>query len=289
MSTATELMVGFWRHRFAAAFAFVVLMYVGNALLYGIPRANAVTTVVFLTFATLGTNTWSVPADWNSSGNTVEVIAAAANGGTGGFDDNGLYCGFGAGGGAYSKKSNISLTAGGTASYQVGAHGEINAQDDTWFKSTADVLAIHGSVPTGGPASGGVGDLKYNGGNGTTGGPGVTGGTGGGGAAGPNGAGNNSSGSTGGSGDAGSGGAGGTLGNVGSNGTEYDATHGSGGGGGGVTSGAGKAGGSYGAGGSGGCGLNSGGAGTDGLIVITYTPLAAGASGGTKMLMGFEF
>ncbi|MBU6447625.1 hypothetical protein KGQ24_02175, partial [Patescibacteria group bacterium] len=63
----------------------------------------------------------------------------------------------------------------------------------------------------------------------------------------------------------------------GGNGTEWDATHGSGGGGGGgnAKNVIGGAGGSYGAGGGGGDGAVAGGAGYQGIIVITYTPVVS--------------
>lgn len=121
--------------------------------------------------------------------------------------------------------------------------------------------------------------------------------SGGGGAGGLSGAGNNGVDSTstsavatnGGQGDSTSGGAAGTsnsgnggrTGGSGGNGTEWDATHGSGGGGGGGRSGnalgTGGTGGSFGGGGGGGSGSSQGvGVGGDGMIVVVYTPAAAG-------------
>jgi hypothetical protein len=155
----------------------------------------------------------------------------------------------------------------------------------------------------GGVGASGVGSSSNNGGAGgghsSGSGSGNTHGLGGGGAAGPNGAGNaggsiataGGSSSNGGSGDAGFGGSAGAgahnagAGN-GGNGTEFDATHGSGGGGGGNSrAGAGTstagAGGNYGAGGGGAASNNTGsgtatsGLGRQGIIAITYTPLAA--------------
>jgi len=74
-------------------------------------------TTVFLT--TTGSNTYSVPSDWNSANNTVETVGAGAGGG-GGSGSNG---GGGGAGGGYSKATNVSLTGGGSASYTVGVKG----------------------------------------------------------------------------------------------------------------------------------------------------------------------
>lgn len=165
---------------------------------------------------------------------------------------------------------------------------------------------------SGGAAASGIGTIKYSGGasgdtSSFTGNRGVSGG---GGAAGLNGDGNASSGTggsgvtSGGSGDAGFGGAGGSAspriginGGVGGNGTEWSASYGSGGGGGGVdnvgsaTNLVGGAGGLYGAGGgaSGRDGTGpsacTGGAGSSGLIVITYTP-GGGLFGSGRTALG---
>lgn len=219
------------------------------------PVTVSAATTIFLTSST----SWTVPSDWNSSDNTIEVIGGGSNGAASG-----------GGGGAYAKITNLSLTPGGSATYQVGAAGASGG--DTYFNGSGttcaaqSVCAKGASTATGGSAGSSIGSLTYSGGSG-----GAANG-GGGGAAGPNGAGNNGSGNggAGGSGDAGSGGAGGSAGGgAGGNGTEWDATHGSGGGGGG--NGAAGAGGNYGAGGGGGT-KQGGVAGKQGLIVITYTP-----------------
>ena len=240
---------------------------------------------------TIGTSL-TVPSDWNSTSNTIEIIAGGAGGvsgqGSGGSANQG---GGGGGGGAYSKITNLSLTSGNSVTYSIGAGGgSAVSGGDTYFNSTsctgASVCAKGGSTGTtntggaGGAAASGVGTVKYSGG---AGGNGVatksTNGGGAGGAAGPNGNGNvgaNQPTSTGGSGDAGFGGTGGAAGSgTGGNGTEWLSTSGSGGGGGGATanSTAGGAGGNYGAGGGGGRSTaGGGGAGTQGIIVITYTP-----------------
>ncbi len=310
-----------------------------------IPTTVALTTV----FITSGTS-WSVPADWNSTENFVEVI-----GGGGGGNDIQTNGSGGGGGGAYALTRNVSLTPGGSATIQVGAggNGTPTAGTDTWFNgascAASSTCAKGGSA--GGTTSGGagglsttsIGSIRYKGGTGgggnntgdTSGGGGgaggrrgiganggagnstaTEGGGGGGGAggggsngtagaaaaggAGGNGyggsgggtAGNNvtcGSGGTGGAGTAGTGAGGGggdklCGGGAGSIGQEWDATHGSGSGGGGsgsTTAGAGLvggAGGTYGGGGGGGGTTNLGGAGGQGLIAVTYRPVAVTAT-----------
>lgn len=260
-----------------------------------IPMKAHAATVVFLTSGT----SYAIPADWNNSMNSIEVIGGGAGGAGNG--------GGGGGGGAYSKAVNVTLS--GTVGYAVGAGGGSNTSGgDTYFcNSTSNCASIAGTAVVagakggvssgttaggaGGASASGVGSTKYSGGNGGGDADVYRAGAGGG-AAGKNGAGNDATGAgVGGSGDAGSGGAGGAAGTNGTNavagsaGTEWDATHGSGGGGGAgyidgnnSLSGVGGAGGAYGAGGGGGGGdgissaSTSGGAGSQGLIVISYTP-----------------
>lgn len=237
--------------------------------------------VIFLT--TTGTGiTWNVPSDWNSASNTVEAIGAGANG----IVRNG------GGGGAYAKTTNVSLTPGGTTTYNIGAGDSFV---DTQFKNGATLVAAAAFDQNGGTAAASTGTTKFNGGTGGT--ASSTAGAGGGGAGGLNGAGANgtncsstSNGSNGGSGDAGSGGAGGSggvgsgNGSAGASGMEYDSSHGSGGGGGGgggSDPGNGGAAGNYGAGG-GGAGKGTAGSGAQGLIIITYTSTVVDATGATS-------
>lgn len=253
-------------------------------------------------FLTSGSS-WNVPSDWNSSSNTIEVI--------GGGGQAAQYGRGGGGGGAYSKITNISLTAGNPVTYQIGAGGTGGSATaggtggDTWLcnssskcASIADAAIVVGAKggagglsnvdAAGGAAGSGVGTTKYSGGSGLA--TNAHAGGGGGGAAGPNGNGNNGASGTGlsgtgtagagGSGGAGLGGRGGTAGNPdgdsGGKGTEWDGTHGSGGGGGGGVyplDGIGGMAGNYG-GGSGSPGIDaSSPAGAQGIIVITYTPV----------------
>jgi hypothetical protein len=140
---------------------------------------------------------WTVPADWNSADNRVEVIG----GGGGGQTANSSFAGSGAGGGAYSKIANISLGGGNTIAIQVGEGGLPSAVGgDTWFNGTSIGTSSVGakgggggadnSGGFGGSASSGLGETKFSGGNGAAvGGSNPWTGAGGGGAAGPNGAG----------------------------------------------------------------------------------------------------
>lgn len=224
----------------------------------------------------------TIPSDYDSAANDWYAIGA-------GGDVTGGNRGAG-GGGAFAHSSNLAFSPGATPAIQIGSHGGsvgsgTTPTANTWLKDAATLLAAGGT--TSGGLSGGAGGSTANssgnigtsaGGNG-----GSTGskGGGGGGAGGTNGAGNagtNSgiSGGAGGSGDAGSGGSGGSAGNSGGNGSEWTATaggtYGSGGGGGGGTNFGGGNGGNYG-GGAGGAGNTASASGTDGLIVLVYTPL----------------
>ena len=224
------------------------------------------TCVGFLT--TPGAGTFTVPTDWNSSNNSIEVI------GGGGGGDGLTLPGSGA---AYSKRTNLSIS--GTVGYSVGAAGAAGTsgnQDatnggNTWLcnsttncTSAVDSAAIIGvsggfadcDIVTGNGCMGGYGltqvsaSTTYRGGSGGN-APGAAG-SGGGGAAGPGGAGraggsdSNAAGSGGGAGGgsstAGSSGGGGTGANggegpggsghgVGTTGAGGDATAGSGAGG----------------------------------------------------------
>ncbi|HEU0155154.1 MAG TPA: hypothetical protein VFQ82_03730, partial [Stellaceae bacterium] len=77
-------------------------------------------TMIFLTQASA--SPWTVPADWNSSANTIEVIGGGG-GGINAGDVSGAFGGQGGGGGAYSKITNLALTGGGSVNFSVGAGG----------------------------------------------------------------------------------------------------------------------------------------------------------------------
>lgn len=142
----------------------------------------------------LSSGTWVCPSNVSS----VDVRCFGSGGGGGaGHSSRG---GSGAGGGAFSKKLGVGVTAGTSYTVTVGSagtgdKGSDDATDggDSWFSTTGTVLAKGGlrgrfasnTVGVGGLASGGVGDIKYSGGNG---GPGIIAGdaSGGGGGAGDN-------------------------------------------------------------------------------------------------------
>lgn len=196
--------------------------------------------IINLTTPTASLQTWNKPSDWTNT-NIIETIGGGGGGASvyyDGFSGAGFLIDGGAGGGAYSKITNLSL--GSTASYQIGKGGDrqnINNTlntlgGDSWFNGSTlagSSVGSKGGVGTpgytitnttragsaGGSAASGTGTTKYSGGTGgtgaSTGNPddGKAYGGGGGGAGGPNGNGSNGSTWTGGSGNgspAGSGG-----------------------------------------------------------------------------------
>src|SRR3954469_9182786 len=79
---------------------------------------------------TSNTSPWSVPADWDSSNNEVITIGAGGQG----SDGTATAGGAGGGGGGYASTTNVSLTPGGTASFQIGVRDAGNGTgNDTWF------------------------------------------------------------------------------------------------------------------------------------------------------------
>ena len=169
--------------------------------------APVTTKKIYLTSGT----TWTVPSDWNSSNNTIEVIGSGGGGAGGQNVGNG---GAGGGGGAYSAITNLPLVAAATVNIHLGSGGAAgtgsgagSAGGDTWFNGTtlanSSVGAKGGSGGTnasgapaaaGGAAASGVGTTKFSGGSsGALGGNNA--GSGGGGAAGPSGAGHQGGGS----------------------------------------------------------------------------------------------
>jgi len=245
-------------------------------------------------------SSWTVPADWNSANNTIQVIGGGGSGG----GSNGIGDG-GGGGGAYSKSVNVALTPGATVTIAIGVGdtgGWGGVGGDTYLcNSTSNCASIAGSAVQVGAKGGSGASANYGGAGGaassgialgtgairTSGGTGGSqvngtqaGGAGGGGAGGPsaNGVGGTSTGGPagepGGAGDGGAGGAGGgASAGWGGTGTGIGGGVGSGGGGGGGSAGGGGAGGgSYGGGGGGAGKVNYPGPGAWGVIVITYTP-----------------
>src|SRR5262249_24980761 len=112
--------------------------------------------------------TWTVPADWTNSNNTVESYGAGGGGGgVGGFNGNSYAGGGGGGAGAYSKISNFSSTPGTSINIRVGAGGAGGTPDnwfgthvggtggDTWFNGTT-LGGSSGGAKGGGGGEGGV-------------------------------------------------------------------------------------------------------------------------------------
>lgn len=230
--------------------------------------------------------TWTVPDDWNSSNNKIEIIGAG-----GGVEGDPSIAIGGGGGGAYSAIANVSLTPGSTIRFgqeTIEPRGlwiridSVNAKPTStsqgvFAASGQTALAGTSVANSGGLASDCIGTTTFSGGNGGAGGVGTAGG-GGGGAAGPGGAGKN-----GGAGDAssigddgggGGGGAGGGSSTNGANGTTAGGAGGAGpagtGAGTGGDAGAGGAG-SDGGGGGGGDQAFQGGAGGSGTDIGTVT------------------
>jgi len=235
---------------------------------------------------------WTVPSDWNSSNNTIEVIGGGGSGDSEpGQSTEERSAG---GGGAYSKTVDLSLMPGSSITYQVGSGGASvtnsngNAGGDTLFNGsgttcdatqTNEVCAEGGGGGTksaggsGGAASSGVGSTKYSGGTGYL-CPGTTGYGGAGGAAGPHGAGGNGTSSAGGSADNATLAGPASQDSSGYSGTEWDASHGAGTGAFLITGSKTENGGAYGGGGAQNASSWRSGAGGQGLIVITYSPIA---------------
>jgi hypothetical protein len=263
------------------------------------PEANLAAVVSHtpkvLRLTAVGQNAWTVPDDWNDTNNKIEVI------GGGGAGSSGQNSGGGGGGGAYARIANLNLTPGAHVLYQVGEAGAKGffgkPGGDTWFNSAVGFVpscrsgisvCANGGQPgfshtggVGGAMAKSIGATRYAGGNGaSTGGcdtctGGSDDGDGGGGAAGPSGTGVSGIAlGPGGAGDAGQGGAGGVHGcSQGKPGAEWGIVGAGGGGGGGADDSWGCDGGFFGGGG-GGKGDDGliGGAGAQGLIVITYYP-----------------
>lgn len=232
---------------------------------------------------------WVVPADFGPV-NTIEALGAG-----GGGDTSGAFGG--AGGGEYAAVDDLSLMPGTSVAFTVGMHGAGTVDGGaTQFKDGSTLVAKGGKSGSNGGAggTGGTGSITKDGGAGGAisgaGGGGGGGGAGGGAGAGIAGSPGTTAGGRGGDGDAstplaglgGDGGAPGNDGSPGGAGTEWG-TAGSGGGsgGGGTLGGAARNGGQYG----GGAGSDSSADGTqiqggDGVIVITYLPVAPAGNPG---------
>lgn len=155
--------------------------------------------ITFITASPGSNQTYNVPLDFNPSKNNFDTHGA----GSGGVFNSGAGAASGAGG-EWRRTSNIALTRGGTATYQLGAKGAGsttgtgNAGGDTWFNganlAASSVGSKGGSAPSGGTTggigggqvgnTGGVGTLSQKGGQGAAGSATSNSGSGGGGAGG---------------------------------------------------------------------------------------------------------
>src|SRR3989344_2260026 len=125
------------------------VMYTAHTFNFFIPTAEATgETVIFLTSGT----SWTVPADWNSSNNTIEVIGGGGGGGSSGARSGG-------GGGGYSKISNVSFATGSVIGYAAGGGGGSGGSGgDTYFcNSTSNCTSISGATVVVGAKGGGGG------------------------------------------------------------------------------------------------------------------------------------
>jgi hypothetical protein len=288
------------------------IRYASGALSY-CTGANwlALSVTPLVTVLTSGTS-WTVPSDWSSSNNKIEVIGGGGGSGAGA---GGNGCGGGGGGGAYAAVTNLTLTPGASVAYSVGTGGTAGsiggsggAGGATYFNGTAGTG--NNSVQAGGggagifEGAGGAGGTVVNGtghaGGGGGAGNGINDGPGGGGAGGPNGTGGtaprNTSGlPTGGDGGGGSGGggsgSGGGAGSLHSSGTGGAGGNNSAGvGGGGASTAAGNPGTLGGGGGGGGTTSpytgGAGGAGADWTATGGGTAGAGGGGGGGAAVSG---
>lgn len=157
--------------------------------------AAFVTQKIVYVIATAGTTSWTVPSDWSSTDNNVQLIGAGGGGGTPSVVTN-RRAGGGGGGGGYTSITNFSTAPNSTVSLVLGMGGAANTAGSATTFSSGAYTAGGGGAGTaattspGGGGTGGVGST-YNGGAG--GNSGISGtsaaGGGGGGAAGPRGAG----------------------------------------------------------------------------------------------------
>src|SRR5438132_1332120 len=96
-------------------------------------------------------STWTVPADFNSFDNRIEVLGGGGNGAAGsGGGVLGGPGGNGGGGGAYTFLKNVSLLAGSTVNIQIGTGGAASSLSRTWFINSSTLLAQGGNNRAGG-------------------------------------------------------------------------------------------------------------------------------------------
>lgn len=102
------------------------------------------TNAIQIVLTTASTSPLSVPSNWNSSNNTIEVIGAGGGGGTGDL----FAPAAGGGGGGYSKGTNVSLTPGGSANFSVGAAGSGSPAGQGSQPNIAPVQSVYASGTT---------------------------------------------------------------------------------------------------------------------------------------------
>jgi len=144
---------------------------------------------------TTGTS-WTVPADWNNSSNTIYMVGAGGGGANGAVSGNNRAAGGGGGGGGYRVLTNQTLS--GAIPYTIGTSAIATAGGNTTFNTTNTAGGGSAGTATTAPASaGGAGGTgTFDGGTGGAGAFGSVASTGygtgaGGGAGGPNGIGGN--------------------------------------------------------------------------------------------------
>ena len=247
--------------------------------------------IIYLTSGT----SWTVPSDWNSANDSIEVIGGGGGGG---------YAGSGGAGGDYCEILDFNASAGASIPITIGAGGSAGTSGShtggsggTTTFNTSSLVAPGGGgggTAAGTPGAGGVGTTCHLGGTGgTVSASGGGGGSGGGGAGGPNGVGGNGAAVgtwiDGGSGGGGGGGGSNGLAPNGGDGTNGGNNSSSSGGGTGATQGATPSAGSAGTsggGGGGGAGSSSnnltsvGGAGGNGIEWDASHGCGGGGGGG---------
>src|SRR5208282_2217039 len=206
-NTPTSPSSGDWQPPHAEAIgAYVLISHpgfngIGNNF-YGAVNLAAYTSPAKQILVTSG-STWTVPADWNNSSNSIVAIGAGANGvaggngggggtgnpgtiggngGTGGAGGAGGSAGAGGHGGSATQITNVALTPGTQVNIQVGTAGA-----PTWFNNTSVLQAAGGSSGSnvgtllGAGAAGTAGNTNQTGGSPGNVGSYATGGNGGGG------------------------------------------------------------------------------------------------------------
>lgn len=104
--------------------------------------------------------------------NQVLIVECWGASGAGSFGNGPVNPGGGGGGGAYSRRAGIAVTAGVPELVRVGGPYNVPSNHESSFRGIQDPLALYGtsagflSAGLGGLASGGVGDVKFSGGDG---------------------------------------------------------------------------------------------------------------------------